>query len=352
MPERRVRMKCSGCSGLTAGITAAAAGFAAVFFAPVFTGCALDSRPAAVWGGDCTVPEFTGVRMTGENTAVMDFSSPVEVVSAEAVLDSGESCAVEIQDGAETGEVCFVLGDPPGIGEKFILSAVVEDERGNSLSVAAPLTGFNSRLPELRINEVRAEYSKPKSEYIELKVLKAGNLSGICVESIGASKNSVYEFPSAEVSEGEYVVLHYRCKPDGASFVDETGADITLSEGADASASGRDFWFHHPKAPLSLPNVFLLRERSGGALMDAFAYTDTEEPVSSPVLLSAVSEAVAAGLWQGEGTCPVFNASGHTATRTLCRFSSAEVSSPASWYICKTSGASPGADNIEEVYSK
>lgn len=320
---------------------------AAVFLLQALSGCAFDSRSPAVWGGDCAVPEFTGASMTGENTAVMGFSSPVSVVSAEVVLDSGRPCVVESQDSGNPGEICFVMSEAPGVGEKFLLSTVVEDEGGNTLSVSVTLTGFNSRLPELRINEVRAKYSKPKAEYIEFKVLKAGNLSGICVETIGESKNTMYEFPAAEVAAGEFVVLHYRCMPEGAVFKDETGSDITLSGGDGASATGRDFWFDHAKSPLSIPNVVLVRERSGGSLMDALVYTDSDEAVSSQVLISSVAEAVSAGVWQGEGDFPSFNASGNTATRTICRYSLDSVSSPGSWYICDTSKATPGEENIE-----
>lgn len=344
------------------GVCVCGQAFAAVLFgglcvAFVAGGCALESRAAAVWGGEYSLPEFTGARVVSENTVVMEFSAPVSVVSAEAVRGSGTPCVVEAQDGDAPGAVAFVMSAATEIGEKCVISAVVEDGGGNTLSLAVPFTGYNSRPPKLRVNEIRAKYANPKAEFIELVVLESGNMSGIRVESVGDKKRSAYEFPAAEVSAGEYVVLHYRCKPDGARFEDETGRDITLSEGDGASDTGRDFWFHHDKAPLPMPNAFLLRERSGGALMDAVVYaersaSDAAPPEVSDALAAAIREAVAAGVWCGEGELPVFDASGVTATRTLCRHSGADVFGTDAWYVCKTGGATPGTGNTMEAYVK
>lgn len=331
----------------------------------VLSGCALDPRAAAVWSGDLSLPEFTGSSMPAADTVVLGFSEPVTVASA-SMITADRNLALDIPASVPAAEARLLLPEVPPPGDPFVLSVTVENAGGNTLSLSESFSGYNPRVPALRICEVRTVYSKPRAEFIELEALEAGNLSGVRIETYGVSrskpKNTVYEFPPAEVQKGDLVVLHYRCLPDPSvpEFADETGSDLALPGGKDASDTARDFWFPHDKAPLSVPGVFLVRERKSGALLDALLYVDSggdKKEVPYDWMLAAAREAVSSGVWAasgegngGTGGFPAFDACGTTATRTLCRDSAVPGSSPAGWYVCASGKASPGKPNSGERY--
>ena len=324
----------------------------------LFSSCALDERSEAVWAGELILPEYTGATMLSETEAVFSFSQPVAATSAFVAASSEGDFAVAIEgDGEFSSDVHVSLSSPPSAGEKFVLAMTVETAVGNTLSLAETLTGYNSRIPKMRINEARIAYSKPKSEFIEFEVVSGGNLSGVVIETYGYTskkeKNTAYTFPSAEVSAGDLVVLHYRLLPEDADFTDETGSSLSVSTGDGASDTGRDLWHDAGGKPFSDSCVFLLREQSGGSLMDALVYYTEGKDTWLSSMESAAIEAINAGVWSGSGDFPAFafDATGATATRTICREPGTEIASPESWYICATSGASPGEENSEKRYS-
>ena len=337
---------------LAAGALAlAAAGSAGCFFAA----CALDERAEVAWTGELTLPEFEGASMVSESQAAFSFSQPVEVTNVSVVSseEGGFEAAVLAGDDGFSSEVLVNLSSPPSVGEKFVLAMTVATAKGNTLSLSETFTGYNSRVPKLRINEARIAYSKPKSEFIEFEAVSGGNLSGVVIETYGykstKERNTAYTFPAAEVEAGDLVVLHYRLLPDGADFTDETGTDIALSTGDGASETGRDLWFDAGGKPFSDAGVFLVRERSGGELMDALVFSKGEASCISS-MQSAAAEAVSAGVWSGAGDFPAFDATGSTPTRTICREPGTAVASSESWYVCATSNATPGEENSSKRY--
>ena len=338
---------------LAAGALAiAGAGAAGCFFAA----CAVDERTEVAWTGELSLPEYEGASMRSESQAAFSFSQPVEATSVLVVssTESGLEAAASAEEGEYSSEVLVNLSSPPSAGEAFVVAMTVATAQGNTLSLSETLTGYNSNVPSLRINEVRITYSKPKSEFIEFEVVSGGNLSGVVIETYGykstKERNTTYTFPAAEVEAGDLVVLHYRLLPDDADFTDETGTDLTLSTGDGATDTGRDLWFDAGGKPFSDAGVFLLRERSAGELMDALVFAKGEASCISS-MQSAAAEAVSAGVWLGSGDFPAFDATGSTATRTICREPNADVASPESWYICATSNATPGEENSSKRYS-
>ncbi len=332
---------------------ACAAGLAAAIC--FFSACAFDERSAAVWSGTLSLPEYTGASMISETQAVFSFSQPISATSVFVASSSSGGFTAEASgvNGEFTSDVYINLSSPPAAGEEFVIAMTVATAEGNTLSLSETLAGYNSRLPKLRINEARIAYNKPKSEFIEFEVISGGNLSGVVIETYGykssREKNTAYTFPSTEVAAGDFVVLHYRLLPEGADFTDETGSDLAISTGDGASDSGRDFWYDAGGKPFSDSCVFLLREKSGGSLMDALIYAKGEATYLSS-MQSAAAEAVAAGVWAGDGAFPAFDASGTTVTRTICREPGTVIASPESWYICARSNATPGEENSSKRY--
>ena len=319
----------------------------------------MDPEVVTFWGGDLSVPtlgEVSAVSASGVNAS---FSAPVSVVSAEVLTGEGidgngmdeengrerERIPVTWGEGAETGSVLFTLGKPCGIAERAILSGTVRDAKGNTLSFAVPFTAYNDRVPRLRISEVRTDYSKPKVEYIELCALSAGNIGGVEIFNAANAANPVRELPAAEVASGEYIVWHFRSLEEG--LVNETGA-LDASGGVDARATARDFWDTQTKAPFKGTNVIWIRERKGGAILDALLCAEGDkEDWPNDAVRSAASEAVKAGAWHpGPSVTDAASAANTSQTQTLARDPAlADTDTAADWKVCAQGKCSPGTVN-------
>jgi hypothetical protein len=310
----------------------------------------MDPEVVTFWGGDLSVPtlgEVSAVSASGVNAS---FSASVSVVSAEVLvgqgIDGNERIPVTWGEGAETGSILFTLGKPCGIAERAILSGTVRDAKGNTLSFAVPFTAYNDRVPRLRISEVRTDYSKPKVEYIELRALSAGNIGGVEIFNAANGANPVRELPAAEVASGEYIVWHFRSLEEG--LVNETGA-LDASVGVDACATARDFWDTQTKAPFKGTNVIWIRERKGGAILDALLCAEGDKADwPNDAVRSAASEAVKARAWQpGPSVTDAASAADTTATRTLARDPAlTDTDTAADWKVCATGKCSPGTVNV------
>lgn len=225
----------------------------------------------------------------------------------------------------------------------YLLYAVVEDEHGNSLSFSSDFTGYNDNLPEIVLNEVRTEWSKPKPEYIELYVLEDGNLGGLFIEVYYSTKVNTYTFPAVDVHKGEYIVLHMR-SVDEAAF-DETDA-LDACSAPDSCPNARDFWYQSDAKAIGKTGVILLKERGNGPLLDALLYAESSKTTwPRDEMKAAAQAAYMAGIWE-DGDEPIHAVCSDkcTATRTISRQDySAEGAS--SWIVVATSSATPGAQN-------
>ena len=335
---------------------------AALFPVLVLSACpvgVMDPELVTFWGGDLSVPTLGEVRAVSASGVNATFSAPVSVVSAEVLAGEEiggndideenrpdrERIPVTWGEGAEKNSVLFTMGKPCALAERAILSGLVRDAKGNTLSFAVPFTAYNDRVPTLRISEVRTDYSKPKVEYIELCALSAGNIGGVEIFNAANAANPVRELPAAEVASGEYIVWHFRSLEEG--LVNETGA-LDASAGVDARAAARDFWDTQTKAPFKGTNVILIRERKGGAIMDALLCAEGDmADWPDDAVRGAASEAAKAGAWRpGPAVSDAANATGTTVTRTLARDPTlADTDTAADWKVCATGKCSPGTVN-------
>jgi hypothetical protein len=320
--------------------------FAGALVSCTLFSCSLDPEAVKIWGGDVTVPALLSLETVSESDIVAKFSQSVSVVDASVtVCGSGSKLAANWTPGDDGKSVVFTVSGTPGIGMRAILSGSVSDGRGDTLSFSVPYTGFNTRPPELRINEIRTSYSKPHVEYIELYAVRAGNLGGVEIRYAGNKDNPAYEFPPAEVKAGEHILYHLRTVEEG--LVDETDS-LSASAGADTRSDARDFWNNLTRSPLKADNVILLRERKGGRIMDAVLLASaklTDWPTDA--LRSAAAEAVAAGAWKpGSLVTDAVPSDGMAPTMTLGRdAASTDTDCPADWALCATRKCSPGAAN-------
>ena len=308
--------------------------------------CSLDPEAVKIWGGDVTVPTLLSLEPVSESDIVAKFSQAVSVVDASVTVNrNGSKFAASWAPGSDGKSVVFSVSGTPGIGMRAMLTGSVSDGRGDTLAFSVPYTGFNTRVPELRINEIRTSYSKPKVEYIELYAVKGGNLGGVEIRYAANEDNPSYEFPPAEVKAGEYIVYHLRTVEEG--LVDEVDS-LSASAGAETRSDARDFWNNLTRSPLKGDNVILLRERKGGRIMDAVLLASaklTDWP--NDALRAAAAEAVAAGAWKpGALVSDAVPSDGMAPTKTLGRNErSTDTDCAADWRLCAKSKCTPGAAN-------
>ncbi|MDR2477833.1 MAG: hypothetical protein LBD48_00820 [Treponema sp.] len=175
-----------------------------VFLFPVCS-CLTGETTARILGASSEAPVFLECRAVSETEINFQFSLPVKIVSLRFSPD------MEIGSLEEGSTVRVHFAQSPGIGERLTADLLAEDQEGNTINVLVPFRTRNTRVPALQINEMRTEYasSSSRSEFIEFKILKAGNLGALRVYITGNYKNPlVYEFSPIEVSENEYLVLH------------------------------------------------------------------------------------------------------------------------------------------------
>ena len=318
---------------------------------PACSASLADGAIVTLWGGDLEVPKLGEVRAVARDRLEVSFSGPVTVVSAEVLPSAGaeETAMAPVAvtwESAEGGLLArFTMADPPGPGQRAALSAVVADARGNTLSFASPFVGFNDRVPRLRLSEVRMDYSKPKVEYLEMVALTAGNLGGVQIVNSANADATIREFPPVEVREGEFVVWHFRSVEEG--LVNELKG-LDESGGTNSSPQARDFWDDQARSPFKKTNVVLLRERSGGAILDALLCAEEgKDDWPSDALKDAAREAAQAGAWKpGPLVSDAARAVGMSPTRTLARDSVlTDTDTAADWIVCATGKCSPGLPN-------
>lgn len=256
-------------------------------------------------------------------------------------------------------------------GFPYVLSGVAHDKKGNSLFFQVPFHGFNRNVAKIVLSEVKSGYDKPKVEFIEFYVYKPGNLAGITLNTV--NKDFEYVFPSVEVSEGEYIVLHMRTLSQETGHVDEIEGDLNLSTAPDSCTDARDLWVPMEERIVGNSDVITLREWQNGRITDAllYAHPDISDTVRKKTLPVA-QQLVEAGIWQGEkelaGWVQADGLTNTSTTRSLSRqniqaivaAAEAEIDiplpSPQDWFVTardgKISGATPGLLNSTNRYTE
>lgn len=295
-------------------------------------------------------PKIEDFYVTGENSARIVFdqkidlkgfsmnpSVSVEKVNVECSENEKSLCLVDV-----------VFSENLQIGEKYNFYGEVSDKIGNSLTFSLPLLGFNGRIPDVEITEIHPKYSSGtnssgkyyKCEFVELRILSDGNLSGLELYSAndGAAKN--YVFPALDVFRGEMIIVHLRKKDESA--VNELGADLALSKSKYSSDSARDLWAENENARLGDEmDVVFLRNSVDGSIIDSVCYAD-ESAVEwkSEEMKNAAKLAVESGKWNDSSISGAVRFSKLTASKSIERI--AEECAAESWRMTETSKETPG----------
>jgi hypothetical protein len=298
-------------------------------------------------------PVFLGCQALSSREISFQFSLPVQVISLNL------EPPLPVESLSEGSGVKLVLGENPGEGERFIADLLVEDSTGNTLNVLIPFRTRNDRLPRILINELRTEYSKPKTEFVELKTLEAGNLGALRLYIAGNTKAPlVFEFPPVELAADEYLVLHLRTLDSDTGAVNETGPDLALSEGNEAGDKARDFWIPGSAKLLHKTDAVYLMDQDD-RIIDAVMLSESPDSWwPKEEFVQAADMLHSQGAWlstDGEIASPrdAVITGKTTPTRSICRVENASDGNDAGdWYITANSSATPGRPNNPKRYEE
>ncbi|GMO30384.1 MAG: hypothetical protein Pg6A_19370 [Termitinemataceae bacterium] len=310
-----------------------------------------DEAIANLLGTSAQSPVYTGCKVLSGTQVDFMFSTGVRLVSARFQPD------VELSAAANGSKVSVTMKDDHSGGERFIADLLVEDSEGNSLGVLVPFRTRNDRVPKFIINEIRVEYSKPRSEFIELKMQNDGNLGALRLFVTSAVADTpVYEFPPVEVKRGDYVLLHLRTlATDNA--VDELENNLALASAgkeADSPRTVRDLWVHTDKKLVHKTDVIYIVDQDD-VVVDGIVIAENANAWKKNNAFTKAAELLAKQRkWFNKDGVLVLSpqfedavlSAGTTVTKTICRYESRDNSrTNADWYICGSGNGSPGIAN-------
>jgi hypothetical protein len=315
--------------------------------------CSTESALQQVLGISAEAPVFIGCKAISGREIAFQFSLPVTVSSLR--FDPPQ----EIEE-IGTGDLVAVTLQKPLIGgERVMADILVEDQAGNTLNVLVPFRTRNDNIPSFVITEVRTEYSKPKVEFVELRMLTAGNLGALRMFIAGSGLDAPFlEFPPVTVKAGEYVVIHLRSLDPAA--IDETGDDLAATpytKDNEAQIDARDFWIPEAKKHLTKKAGAVFFTDQDDRIIDAVMFSETADAWWQDENMAKAAELLGkAGAWTASdgglpGPADAVLSRDTTATRSICRDESAADNNSASdWYITATSCATPGKENSTRRY--
>jgi hypothetical protein len=306
--------------------------------------CSTEEAAAQILGSSSEAVVFLACKAVSGTEIDFEFSLPVKIVS----LRFSPSIEVDSIDEGNIVKVNFTEGLGPG--ERLTADLLAEDEKGNTINVLVPIRTRNDRIPKLVINELRTEYSKPNSEFIEFKILKAGNMGAMRVIIAGNYKDPlVYEFSPVEVREGEYILLHLRTLEESSK--DEYGTNLDESPGVEAVAGVRDLWVPGSAKLLHKTDAVYVLDQDD-EVIDAVMMAESPDPWwNKDYLAEAADFLFKKGAWKSPdgkiaGPKDAVNTGKTTQTRTVCRDETvSDTNTLNDWYITVNSGRTPGKPN-------
>lgn len=329
---------------LIAGITIAAV-------MPV--SCKITEQGIKLVGGDYAPPVLNNFLVQNENTVSLTFSEKVEItgyvlaIATDDLFGSEEhsstidlSPALERVSGVygsvpcqlvyneEEAQVQFILEQQMEIGQLYQLYAQVRDSVGNTLTIALPFTGFNSRVPQLMITEIQTESVSQnkneknngtyRNEFVELLVLKSGNLAGLELCSGYDGETKKYVFPAIEVTAGEIFIVHMRNR--GKGCISEEGEDLTLATASYTSPQIRDLWTDIESTTLgNKTDIIIVRNRSDNRVIDAAMFRASSVEAWTKTMLDYSLLLDEACIYDSGNIENAFIADSLTTTKTLHR---------------------------------
>lgn len=281
-------------------------------------------------------------RITLDNICIFEIDTeddeiPIEVIGGDEANAFAKAEAISY---SEDGKAAFIeLSEGTNIGKSYVFSGRVRDEPGNTLEFCQKFCGYNDNPARLIFNELRTVYDRNSdcTEFIEFYVLKGGNTFGLEVVSAANGEAKKYSFPSVEVKQGEYIVVHGRtvfaatkssAEKIIENFADEVGDDLKLSVTSESCATARDLWKKGSDKLVSPTDVVILRESGSGNVKDAVLLSASEKTSWNKNIMKEFAEnAFNAAIWI-TGSSPenaIFTDGATTLNRTISRQNTLEL---------------------------
>ncbi|MBI9106212.1 MAG: hypothetical protein JEZ04_05655 [Spirochaetales bacterium] len=308
---------------------------------------------------DLFPPVICGILPINANSIELSFNETVEIESDPVISPPLGTVSCTIEEDI----VILTVSDLQSAGTQYVMDGTVTDKRGNRMSFLLPFYGFNAELPGLIINEFTTQGSTTHPDIVELLIISEGITAGLwIVEGTTDFMEQEICLPDCRVKEGDYILIHF--KPQGIpEEIDETGTDLSLSGGYDASDDARDFWVPMGSGLSGNNGVIAVYSAPGGKLMDGVLYSNrTSESdenyfgFGSTKMLNKAVQLHEQGGWNASGESRPrpedgVNPDDSTATRSMCRMSAyGDTDNKKDWHIVPTSSSSFGEINCDEAY--
>ena len=309
--------------------------------------------------GETGLTEHPVIEEEAEDDAEADGKTPVinKEEPSGGAASGGKPSEPSFPDDEETAE------DEPATGEPHKPSLTEEEDRPQEPSLPGEEETpdddemeYSSGMPAILINEIRTEYNgsgnSPWAEFIEFKILSAGNLGGLKVFIASNVKNTlVFEFLPVYVKKNEYVVLHLRTLDD--KWVNEYGSDLKESGGNDSSPNARDFWVPGNTELLRKTDAVYIMDMED-KILDAVMFAENTIPTNSVSFFFEAAEFLFSnGAWKSiNGSIPGHEDAvksaplGSARTRSLSRDETTpDTNTAADWFVTENGGLTAGGKN-------
>ncbi|MGB4587070.1 MAG: hypothetical protein WBH66_08505 [Rectinemataceae bacterium] len=317
---------------------------AMLFLLMVLFACSPDSAEIFMPVGDIRPPSLIRAGQSGPDAFDILFDEDIEPVAGSFAFLPAFTKATP---GAAGSLLTLSLEPAARPGEPCSLSGEVRDASGNTTRFLFSFIGYNGSPAPLRLNEIQPGKNSSASnlhrDYIEFFVTKGGNLGGVQVQWASSVKVMSWVFPPCDVVGGDVIVLH--CAPEGSpGEVNETGSELTISEGIDTSAAGRDFWTDSGGIP-DETGLILTRPREGDPPAECLFYASPskEGAVDALKLRGLLEEAERESVWPSSSP-PLWEEGfiwKSSTSKPLHRKLEGEVG-PDQWYVGDSGTQSPG----------
>ena len=316
--------------------------------------CKITEQGVKILGGDYTPPVLNSFKVTGQDSLELEFSEKVSVsgyvvaVAVDELFDSQEhsgtidlSPALERASGVYGSVPCTVQIDESGcivkvvleqemqVGQEYEFYSQLTDTVGNTLTIAVPFTGFNSRVPELLITELQTESVSSqnkaeknagiyRNEFVELLVLKGGNLAGLELLSGYDGDAKKYVFPAIEVQTGQVIVVHMRKRGNGC--ISEEDDNLAQAFASYTGDEVRDLWTDIESTTLgNKTDIILIKNCADNRVIDAVMFRASNIEAWTKTMIEYSQLIDESGIYESGDIENAFVTDGLTATKTLVR---------------------------------
>ncbi len=307
-----------------------------LFLLLLTTGCGCNQQGPAITNifaqQDSTPPKLLSAKAIDTATITLKFSEELRSKSVRLAVNGVQNMNYL----CKRDTIMLYLTSPMEIASSTQLEGRVEDEWGNSTRFNLEVWAYNPNRAGVLINEFSTKGSGNNPDRVELRITKAGNLSGLTVANgVGPFAKDRCILGDKQVYAGDFIVIAFQeggpvpgYQSEQLGGLGSNNGCITVTESPDWESPILDAVLYSNKSTTT-HGGFGAAETEEGALL-LFQGRQWNSPLSEKAIDSTDS----------------------TATRTICRTTYSDTNSEQDWYVCDTREASFGGENSASHYLK